>query len=125
MSDSIDPEFVLGFQQSTLARPIAPDYLELVVGESMKVPAHVWRSALRSAIDYADCPERIAVPACIIWGDRDEMASRAEQLTIAQSLPAARFVAHEGGGHAVHWEDPAGVAEDIAAWSNQLNRMAA
>jgi len=125
MTDPVDPDFVRVFQQSTLARPIAADYLELVIAESLKVPAHVWRSALRSMLDYADIPERITVPACIIWGDQDALASRMEQLAITAALSAVRLIVHEGGGHAPHWEDPHGVAADIAAWARQQTLLAA
>jgi non-heme chloroperoxidase len=125
MSEPVDPDFVRAFQQSTLARPIAADYLELVIAESLKVPAHVWRSALRSMLDYADVPERITVPACIIWGDQDALASRMEQLAITAALSTVRLIVHQGGGHAPHWEDPRGVAADIAGWARQQALFAA
>ena len=45
LTDPIAPGFAREFQESTLARPIPPAFLDTVVRESLKVPARVWRSA--------------------------------------------------------------------------------
>lgn len=42
----------------------------------------------------------------IVWGDQDAYAGRADQDALLAALPAARFVALQGVGHAVHWEVP-------------------
>ena len=44
LTDPVDPAFVRGFQESTLAQPIAPAALDTFVAESMKVPARVWKA---------------------------------------------------------------------------------
>jgi pimeloyl-ACP methyl ester carboxylesterase len=46
LTDPIDPDFVREFQESTLARPVPPAFLETVVRESLKLPARVWKAAL-------------------------------------------------------------------------------
>ena len=47
LSDPIEPGFVRDFQKSTLAQPVPPEFFETVVGEALKVPAHVWKAALQ------------------------------------------------------------------------------
>ncbi len=41
LEDPVSAEFAREFQESTLARPIPPAFLETVVAESLKVPARV------------------------------------------------------------------------------------
>jgi pimeloyl-ACP methyl ester carboxylesterase len=45
LRDPVDPAFVREFQESTLAKPVAPSFLDMVVGESLKLPARVWRDS--------------------------------------------------------------------------------
>jgi len=47
LEDPIAPGFARAFQQSTLAQPVPPEFFETLVGESLKVPARVWRAALQ------------------------------------------------------------------------------
>ncbi len=44
MTDPIDRRIAEDFQLSTLAMPVSQAFLDMVVGESLKVPAHVWRA---------------------------------------------------------------------------------
>jgi pimeloyl-ACP methyl ester carboxylesterase len=123
LADPVDPAFVGAFQQSTLAQPVPPDYFEMVVGKSLKLPAHAWRSALRGQIDedLGTLP-RIQAPALILWGDKDSICDRAGQQALQASIPHARHVTYAGAGHALHWEEPARAASDIAAFIETLRR---
>ena len=44
--EQVDPAWVRGFQESTLARPVPDAFLELVVEESLKLPARVWQALI-------------------------------------------------------------------------------
>ena len=118
LTDPVPADFVRAFQESTLARPVAPAFLETVIAESLKMPARVWRAALRSMLEQDLSPElhRIGVPALILWGDHDGLCDRASQTALARAIPDARLSVLAGAGHAPHWEDPAGVAAEIACF---------
>jgi pimeloyl-ACP methyl ester carboxylesterase len=58
LTDPIDPGFVREFQESTLARPVSPAFLDTVVRESLKVPAPVASSLAYSDDDVAGEPAR-------------------------------------------------------------------
>jgi pimeloyl-ACP methyl ester carboxylesterase len=58
---------------------------------------------------------RIRALACVIWGAKDGFSDLAEQQTLA-SLIHGRLIVYHDAGHAPHWEDPAQVADEIAAF---------
>ena len=119
LSDPIDPRFAREFQETTLARPTAPDYLDLVVRESLKVPARVWRATFAAFLDDECTAElgRIAAPTLVLWGSRDAFASRADQDALLAAIPSARLIVYEGAGHALHWEEPKRFAADVEAFA--------
>ena len=104
LEDPIDPGFVREFQQSTIARPVPPAFLETVVAESLKVPARVWREAFAGflTIEVAAQLARIAAPTLVAWGDRDAFSPRADQETLATAIAGARLAVYPGLGHSVH-----------------------
>jgi len=126
LSDPVDPDFVREFQASTLARPCSDTFLDMIVEESRKVPARVWREALDGQIGEDVSPDlgRIGVPTLIAWGDRDSIVSRAAQEAMATAIPDARFVICHGSGHALHWEDPASFAAELRAFVDGLSARA-
>lgn len=117
MTDPVPPAFAREFQSSCLARPVPEEFLAEVVAESLKLPAHVWRSALEAVMneDRRNLLGRIAAPTTILWGDHDAFCARAEQEQLARSIAGARLVVYEGTGHAPHWEEPARAAADLVA----------
>jgi pimeloyl-ACP methyl ester carboxylesterase len=119
LEDPVDPAFVREFQESTLARPVAPDFLDAVVAESLKLPARVWRSLVESALraDHSARLGRISVPTLVAWGDRDDVAVRADQDALIAAIPSTWFALYEGAGHAFHWEDPATFAHDLTTFA--------
>ena len=116
LDDPVDPGFVREFQQSTLARPVLPAFFETILAESLKVPAHVWRSALRGQIveDVGADLAAIAAPTLVLWGDKDGIAGRGQQESIAAGISGARVIAYAGAGHGLHWEEPRRAAAGIA-----------
>lgn len=118
LSDPPDPAFVREFQQSTLARPIPTWFFELIVAESLKVPAHVWRSALNAQFveDCATYHAAIAAPTLVLWGDKDGIGPRHQQELMGTAIRDARLTVYGGVGHSPHWEAPHRVAADIGSF---------
>lgn len=117
LGDPIDAAFAREFQRSTLVRSVPSWFFETVVAESLKVPAHVWRSALDAQI-AEDCSAdhaAITAPTLVLWGDKDGIGSRAQQALIAGSIRDATLTVYRGVGHNPHWEAPHRVAAEIAA----------
>ena len=48
------------------------------------------------------------------------MTLRADQAMLDAGIANSRLAIYEGAGHAVHWEEPARVAADIAAFVLEL-----
>lgn len=124
LTDPIDAGFAREWQQSTLARPMAADHLDTVVGETLKVPARVWREAFEGFLatpDFSADLVRVAVPTLVMWGDKDSYAPRGHQERLVSSLPNARLLVYQGAGHAFHWEDPAACVKDVMAFVGSIH----
>jgi pimeloyl-ACP methyl ester carboxylesterase len=124
LTDPIDPAFAREFQESTLARPVPTALLETVVQESLKVPARVWRAAFAGflADDFPGEIGGIAAPTLIIWGDQDAFAPHGDQEALLEAIAGSRLAVYAGAGHALHWEEPARFAADLAAFVARLER---
>ena len=116
LTDPIDPGIVRTFQEGTVAHPLPQAFLDLVVQESLKVPARIWKQALRSALntDFSNELPKIKVPTQLIWGNLDALASRLEQTALLSAINGSKLNVYGGAGHAPHWEEPARFANDIA-----------
>jgi pimeloyl-ACP methyl ester carboxylesterase len=124
MDGSVDLDFIREFQVGTMATEPSPEFLEMVVGESARLPIEVWRGAWDDAVlaDYAGDLPRIAAPTLVTWGDQDNFCSREEQSKLVAAIPNSRIRVHEGRGHAVHWDDPAAFAGDVATFADAVRR---
>lgn len=118
LTDPIDPEFVLEFQQSTLARPVPQAFLDTVVGESLKVPARVWRAALEGVLDddFSEEQGTVAAPTLIVAGEQDLFAPLSDQDELAAAIAGSQLVMYSGAGHAFHREEPGRFAADLVAF---------
>lgn len=123
----IEPGFAQEFQESTLARPVPPAYLETVVRESLKVPARVWRAVFAALMetDYSGEVSQITAPTLICWGDQDASCPRGDQDALAAAITGAQLLVYRGAGHALHWEEPERFAADLAACAQQIGGAAA
>ena len=119
LADDIPDDFARAWQQGSLAAPVPDTFFETVIRETRKVPTRVFRAALHglTARDHTSTGTALAVPTLIIWGDQDAFCSRADQDALVDVLPHARLLIYRRAGHAMHWEEPARVAADIAAWA--------
>lgn len=119
LRDPVDSDFVREFVEGTASEAVPREFLETMIAESRKLPARVWRETLAALAEAepAALTGTITAPTLILWGDRDPFLSRADQEALVSAIPGSRLVAYEGVGHLVHWEDPARVAADIAAFA--------
>ena len=123
LEDPIDPAFVREFQESTLAQPVPPAFLDTIVAESLKVPAHVWKAALREGHLEAHIAGElgaIQAPTLIVWGGQDAIHSRSEQDALAEAITDAELVVYPDAGHGLHWEEPERFAADLVAFTDRL-----
>ncbi|MEX1364203.1 MAG: alpha/beta hydrolase, partial [Nannocystaceae bacterium] len=118
--DPIDPGFVFDFQASTLATPVAAEFLDTVVAESLKVPAAVWQAALTglAASDTTAELSLIDAPTLIVWGDQDTIFFESDQQALDAGIPDSTRLTYEVIGHGVHWEEPGRFTDDLADFVN-------
>ena len=115
LADPLDRAFVHEFQASTLHQPIATEVLDAIVGESMKMPARIWREAAAGLVAFQsrDRLSAIAAPTLVVWGDHDEIFARSEQDALVAAIPRATLKVYENAGHGVHWEQSERFASDL------------
>lgn len=102
--------------------PVPDEFVDEMVTESAKVPAHVWKSAL-AGLTAAEPPTRtgtITAPTLILWGELDDLLDHEDQEAQARAIPGSILVTYEGTGHLVLWEQPARVARDLTAFVQDL-----
>ena len=122
LTDPVDPDFVREFQESTLAQPVPPAFLETVVQESLKVPARVWRATFEGFLqdDFSSEVQKIKAPTLVVWGDQDAFCPRSDQDTLVRAIAGSQLVVYPGAGHALHWEQPERFAADLVAFAETL-----
>jgi non-heme chloroperoxidase len=115
LSDPVPYDFAYEFQASTVFVPVPQQFLETAVGESLKLPAQVWKDVLNGLIatDNAARLDEIAALTLIIWGDQDGIFPRAEQDALAALIPNATLSVFPQTGHAPHWERPRDFAKEL------------
>jgi pimeloyl-ACP methyl ester carboxylesterase len=116
--DNVDPGFVREFQEITITQPVADGLVDMVVSESLKLPAHVWRASFGALleIDRPVALDRIGAPTLVVWADRDAAAPRNDQIALVEGIPDAELLVYEGAGHALHWEEPERFAADLVTF---------
>lgn len=120
LRDPVDVDFVRDFVEGTSSTRVPRDFLELMIAESLKVPAHVWQETLAGLLSVPAEARESSAPTLLLWGDRDELAPRRDQERLLSALRNARLLVYEGVGHAVHWERPERVAQDLASFLQEL-----
>ncbi len=120
LSDPVDPVFVREFQESTIAQPVPPGFVDRAVAESLKLPARVWRAVLDGMLS-SDFEDRlVTVPVLAVWGDRDAIFGQDDWDALAATLPNVRIELYPGAGHATHWEHPDRFAYDLVAFTESV-----
>lgn len=97
-------------------------YIDDRVRDGVRIPAHVWRDTFNGLITARPPTDAgtIAAPTLIIWGERDELLTQAQEEALAAAIPASRLVIYEDTGHLVLWEQPERVASDLIAFIENL-----
>ena len=119
LEDPISPEFVREFVLGTIHHPVPEEFLERVVSESLKVPAHVWRDYYQGVVLTVDDTPRlseISTPTLILWGEEDALLPREEQEWRAAAIPNATLRVYPETGHLAHWVRPEWVVRDLRAF---------
>ena len=112
--------FARDFQVSTVFQPLSPEFLQAVVKESLKLPAHVWREVMAEMLaPEADVElKKIKTPTLILWGDKESIFPRSEQDLLTSALRNSVFKVYPDTGHAPHWERPERFAKDLQEFIN-------
>ena len=121
LEDPIDPDFARSFVVDTSSNDVAPEVLDQLVSELLKVPARVWREVFTDLLRYDDSAElaRVAAPVLLIWGDSDGVIGREMQEQLVDRIPCADLVVYHRVGHTPRWEDPARFAADVTAFAER------
>jgi len=116
LRDPVSDAFAREFQASTAYAPLPEAFFDLIVAESLKLPARVWRAALDGLAAYDDRPQlaRITHPTHLLWGDQDALFSRAHQERVLAAIAGSTLTVYEETGHCPNWERPELVAADLA-----------
>lgn len=115
LEDPVAPEFVRGFQESTLVQYVPEEFIETVIAESLKVPARVWKAVVEGVLkdDLSKELKKIKSQTILIWGDQDGLFSRSDQDEQLAVIENSKLLVYEGAGHGVHWEEPEKVVSDL------------
>jgi pimeloyl-ACP methyl ester carboxylesterase len=108
-------EFVMEFQTSMVSASVPQPFMDGVFAETQKVPARVMRGALDGLLASGDSARlgSIRAPTLVIWGDRDAVFGRDEQLELYRSIGGAELQSYPGIGHSPHWEAPDRFVNDL------------
>ena len=119
MSDPVDPGFIRDFQESTLGRPISEAFFQTILSESKKLPARVWRAAVKCNLEDEDLLQeahKVQAPNLLVRGRKDELVSQKDAEALKGKILNARLLVHEDVGHGVHWEDPSRLAAELKSF---------
>ena len=118
VTDPISTEFARGVVLDTSSDTLPDALVDALAAELQLVPARVWHETFAALLEYDDRAElhHITVPALLVWGDGDQIVSRAMQDELLTLLALAELRVHDGAGHTPRWDDPERFANDIAAF---------
>jgi pimeloyl-ACP methyl ester carboxylesterase len=102
----------------TSSERVAPELIDRMASELVKVPTRVWREMFSGLLAYDDLLEigNISAPALLVWGDADRLVDRDMQTMLVERIRGAELIVYDSAGHTPRWEDPARFAADVAAF---------
>jgi non-heme chloroperoxidase len=123
LADPIDRDVAASFVADTSSRAVAPEVVDTLVEEVLKVPARVWHAMFSALLDYDDTSElpRVGVPTLLIWGDQDALVSREMQDLLADRIPCAELIVYRSVGHTPRWEHTRQFSEDLVTFVERLH----
>lgn len=118
LKDPIDPAFARSFVADTSSDHLAPELIDQLTIELLKVPAHVWKEIFADLSEYDDLAdiERVIAPTLLVWGDADGLVDREMQMRLVERIRHAELLVYHGVGHTPRWENPTRFADDIATF---------
>lgn len=121
LEDPLDRGFVEAFVRSTSPTSVPDDVVDVLVEESLKAPARVWRETLRGLVDtdVRGGLGRITAPTLLVVGSEDELVGDDQDVLLA-GIPDARLVVYDGVGHGVHLARPGRVVSDVVTFLTGL-----
>lgn len=122
LQDPMDTAVACEFQKSTLAKPISEDFFNILLEESMKVKANVWKrvwEGLMSA-NFRKQLKAVKKPALIIWGEKDNFGPLTDQQFFEAAIKGASLIIYKETGHGLHWEEPLRFAKDVASFIDSI-----
>jgi non-heme chloroperoxidase len=119
LEDPIDPTFARSVVADTSSTNLAPQVVDRLTGELVKVPARVWKEMFDGLLTYDDLGEldHITAPTLLVWGDADALVGGDMQTALAERIGGADLIVYEGVGHTPRWEAPDRFARDVAAFA--------
>jgi pimeloyl-ACP methyl ester carboxylesterase len=121
LADPVPEDFVRRFQRAATSAALPDDFFGGLVAASRKVPARVWRAALRGLLGFDDRAElsQSTVNSLLLWGDQDSIVDRSAQEALVGLIPGARLEIYAGIGHSPNWERPDLVARSVEAFADR------
>lgn len=122
LSDPVPLAFIKSFTEGLFTKPVPPDFLEMMVSESQKVPARVWKEAGEGLLKerFPDQLHLVKASALILCGGQDSIAPRNDQEKLAGAIADARITVFPQLGHLLYWEDPKNIAKEIASFAVEV-----
>jgi len=106
LTDPVDETFVREFQLGTIHTPVPESFMEVVIANSRRTPARIWKAALQGMFDDPIKLSRPDIRALVVGGRQDSVFSPTEQMVLARQFPRGELQLIDGVGHALHWEMP-------------------
>jgi pimeloyl-ACP methyl ester carboxylesterase len=105
LSDPVDVAYVREFQTNCVHRRVPEMVIDQAVRESMKLPARVWKSVIKSLVKprFTMELEAIRCPMFVFWGDQDSVFNRADQDHLRRHIQGAVLYVFHDVGHTPHW----------------------
>ena len=123
LTDPLDEDWVRdSLSWFPLVHEVPRWYIENLVRDGLRMPAHAWKAILNGLCDATPPTESgtIRAPALILWGAQDNLLPRGDQEILAARIPGSVLKVYPDVAHAVLWECPERVAEDAAAFFRSL-----
>lgn len=124
LTDPVPFEFADAFQRSTIINPVDTSYYDVLVNETLKVPAHVWKAVGKglTEVDFVkDGPVKYKRPVLLFWGDKDFICPMPAQERLRQVFPRSKLMVYAETGHALHWERPELFAKDLVSFIDKID----
>lgn len=122
LSEPIDPAFARSFVMDTSTDALAPEFVECLVEDLLRVPVDAWKQMFASLLVYDDTTRlsQVTAPALLVWGDADQLVPRAMQDQLVDLLPRAELAVYASVGHTPRWEQPERFAKDLTTFGSQV-----